>query len=811
MSSPESTGNNFQTPNSSPDTTEADLRLLERALDQFGHALNETAQNFDEYCDHFNELDEVFLPQNQVSQNIAQANHSSQTQEQGRSQVSATLVGQLVRQFEAGSHTYQAHNQYFTSGLPLRRTQRSLTISWRSSQSSHRRHSSFSMPGSLGGDTPNSAIMSGTEHDAETDQATANTHASGEWKRFERYARGQLTQAQYQVNKIKDKLANKNAPCTKADLNAHNIQIHRWQSKLADIQYDTKNLAIADEVCGNLSYDLSADSEDLVAELVHIAANIEEMLSSLKEDSSSNKALIQNLEAIKDNLQSGHAPSLELPTYEGDTTQFGTFKPTFHQILLALNIPKELWASHLVASLKGPAKDYIGPGERWFNRYDELWQALEDKYANSWNLNYITISKFFAKTLTSEDPEEIKAFIHDQILNLENVKLLKLTSENIGIIYMMHQLPVATRDIMRNAMKLRKPQSEITDFTVEEFRKIFNETVGTITDEESKNVSTFSFKNQVEAHPRQGKRYDKNSNLVSYTKQDADKFHSVPQAEAYVTNSARRQSPDLRDYHHNHHSSDRGENYETPRHDRSYYSRPDHHETSLTSHHGKYSHRDSRSPARGHYRSTSRERRGKVRSPSRTYYRSPSRERRRDTRSPSRNSYRDYNQEGRSGGRSPNREYSRNNQGGRTDDVNNREYQRSTEQRYDGRREDDRQYNRRDQNYSTEQRGRGRGRGRGNNRGRGGANQGNGFVRQCFVCLDDSRFGHSSFICPKYPTAALKRQHLESTNRCNCCAHPIHHGNCTPRAVCIIHNEPHFTYLCGGTPHPGKNSPDRAT
>ena len=53
MSSPESTGHVFQTPEASPNTTETDLRSLENALDQFRRTLDETVHNFSEYYDHF--------------------------------------------------------------------------------------------------------------------------------------------------------------------------------------------------------------------------------------------------------------------------------------------------------------------------------------------------------------------------------------------------------------------------------------------------------------------------------------------------------------------------------------------------------------------------------------------------------------------------------------------------------------------------------------------------------------------------------------------------------------------------------------
>ena len=53
MSSPESTGNEYRTPESSPEVTEADLRQLENSLDAFRNSLDEVVQHFDLHFDNF--------------------------------------------------------------------------------------------------------------------------------------------------------------------------------------------------------------------------------------------------------------------------------------------------------------------------------------------------------------------------------------------------------------------------------------------------------------------------------------------------------------------------------------------------------------------------------------------------------------------------------------------------------------------------------------------------------------------------------------------------------------------------------------
>ena len=63
MNSTNSSGNSFTTPQSSPETTEADLRSLEYALENFRHHLQDTVQNFNEHFQHFSSQDDNVLQQ----------------------------------------------------------------------------------------------------------------------------------------------------------------------------------------------------------------------------------------------------------------------------------------------------------------------------------------------------------------------------------------------------------------------------------------------------------------------------------------------------------------------------------------------------------------------------------------------------------------------------------------------------------------------------------------------------------------------------------------------------------------------------
>ena len=143
MSSLKSPGNQFQTPESSPDTTEADLRVLERSLDKFRQSLDETVQSFNLHSDYFSQVDDSVFQQIEEIQESSHQTQPTQVIDQLRPPIQNPLqvrplnqvsteslsVENLIRQFETYSNNNNVRASYFTSGLPLFRIRRSLSKS----------------------------------------------------------------------------------------------------------------------------------------------------------------------------------------------------------------------------------------------------------------------------------------------------------------------------------------------------------------------------------------------------------------------------------------------------------------------------------------------------------------------------------------------------------------------------------------------------------------------------------------------------------------------------------------------------------
>ena len=115
------------------------------------------------------------------------------------------------------------------------------------------------------------------------------------------------------------------------------------------------------------------------------------------------------------------APVVKLPTFDGKIAEFAGFKKKFKFVITQLGISQKLWSSHLYDCLLQEVKDYVGSKDDWFDKYDELWECLDDKYANRWVLANDTIKNFVYKTIPDSQPEEINKYFYGQIDSLKRV------------------------------------------------------------------------------------------------------------------------------------------------------------------------------------------------------------------------------------------------------------------------------------------------------------------------------------------------------------------------------------------------------
>ena len=173
-----------------------------------------------------------------------------------------------------------------------------------------------------------------------------------------------------------------------------------------------------------------------------------------------------------------NSPLVKLPTFAGEVAQYNGFKASFKFHITQIMGPKTMWATHLVNSLKGEAKKYVGEATDWFDQYDELWESLDSKYANRWLLATETIRKFFGRPPPKDNLQAVKDFFFDQMQALNNLLALKMELEHIGVNHIIENLPERYRSQLQNGLRVLQPGQNNANFSRKTAKNVFNDTIG---------------------------------------------------------------------------------------------------------------------------------------------------------------------------------------------------------------------------------------------------------------------------------------------------------------------------------------------
>ena len=186
-------------------------------------------------------------------------------------------------------------------------------------------------------------------------------------------------------------------------------------------------------------------------------------------------------------MKVANSPPVELPTFDGKMiSEYAQFKEKFKFIIQYMAGPKELWATHLENQLTGDAKKYIGLNGSWFNKYDELWEVLDDKYANRWNVATEAVSNFFFKPRPEDDQESVLHWFYDQIDNLRDVTNKNMTVEEIGTNLILQMLPAKYAREVRSGLRVTQAgNKKKAAFSIKELREVVNDTIAIKHDPES--------------------------------------------------------------------------------------------------------------------------------------------------------------------------------------------------------------------------------------------------------------------------------------------------------------------------------------
>ena len=173
-----------------------------------------------------------------------------------------------------------------------------------------------------------------------------------------------------------------------------------------------------------------------------------------------------------------NAPKIALPTFDGSNIgEYQPFKDKFEFMIKLIPGPKEFWPSYLENNILGEAKKYIGTKGNWHNDYAKLWEVLDDRYANRWNIATDSVKNFFFKPLPEGDQKDVLDWFYEQIDNLNSLISLGLSVEEVGTSLIIQQLPEEYAKEVRNGLRVSQTNKSKAAFSIKELRAVVNDTI----------------------------------------------------------------------------------------------------------------------------------------------------------------------------------------------------------------------------------------------------------------------------------------------------------------------------------------------
>ena len=170
---------------------------------------------------------------------------------------------------------------------------------------------------------------------------------------------------------------------------------------------------------------------------------------------------------------------LEVPSFAGDRAKYQGWKNNFKTWADNADISEDLKGVYLQQSLKSNAKEYIGDTENWSGRYNELWNKLDSRYANRWNVVAEVLKSSIMSTIPKGDMNKQIEYVDQQLNLIESVEKMELSNAQLCTNVLLLKVPENISTAIRNGLKVKRQDKGQEDykFTTQEFRDVLNETV----------------------------------------------------------------------------------------------------------------------------------------------------------------------------------------------------------------------------------------------------------------------------------------------------------------------------------------------
>ena len=251
-----------------------------------------------------------------------------------------------------------------------------------------------------------------------------------------------FTQMNAQVSIIKTKLGDINTPADELDLVTMRNELRDLKEELNAYKTEYHTAGMRDNVPARTMAPINTALSMAGTNLTRVLSYIEVQLTRPAAPTmpqlpvpNAGDFSLANLPHLLSAVQNvANSPTLELPLFYGEITAYQAFKKNFIYLINQVTGPKHLWATHLVTCMRGEAKEYVGDSTRWFDKYDDLWESLDDKYGNAWVLNTDTVRGLFGVPPPPPELQPTIKFFFAMLQALQAIEDLGLTTTQIGLI-----------------------------------------------------------------------------------------------------------------------------------------------------------------------------------------------------------------------------------------------------------------------------------------------------------------------------------------------------------------------------------------
>ena len=279
--------------------------------------------------------------------------------------------------------------------------------------------------------------------------------------------------------------------------------IEGFEQELKDLE-TTWNALITLEPIDNTAWTKVGDEIRISKKNINrIKKKVQKALGQSTGQANGGNALSNNDDTLTALRNVAQAPKVQFPTFNGEIVLYVGFKRVFKYTVTLIGGSQKLWASHLYGCLQGDALKYVGSQGDWFNKYNELWECLDDRYANRWVLANDTIRDFIARPQPESTPEAINDYFYSQIDSLKSILELNMTLEQVGVNIICQSLPEEIGRDLKQGLRSLHPNKKQHAFSVKEIVSVYNDVISINGANGSEPlISTLGLKAAVNPNPR---------------------------------------------------------------------------------------------------------------------------------------------------------------------------------------------------------------------------------------------------------------------------------------------------------------------